>query len=488
MVARGEPALLGRRAGARHHHGRHRPRRRERGRGVRGRRPRLRADRRRRCRLDRLRPRSSGRSSARSRRCRPTTTGSTRPRRRSTTCASARRSRRRSTGDASRASPRTTRRPSRPRWSRRASPAGATATSCRCTTRTRPARCWPRPATRAAPGFPEVTLVTGGSPTTRRSSTELERELGIDDRCRDDGLRPYFDRLDTRSAGDVVPVVGRRLPRPQRLPRASCSAAGPSTTTAAGARPSSTRRSPTPCAATDEAAAERAYDRAEDVVQRDVPVIPMSYGTGWALSRTGSSAPGRTAWAPAHGGAGVGGDSDGAASRSWRAWRRWSLALALASWSGAAAAGPRGRVRVRDADASRVVRRGDRRDPAGDPRRARPIGSRCWSRSPTPGPAGHRGDRAGGRLDDAPAHARRTRRPHPAQHAGPRPLAHHDRRRRHGLGPEVRTVVRDDRFDWQTVQRRRRPGPLVRGRPGLRRTRPAHRRGGGRGDRARCSA
>ena len=29
------------------------------------------------------------------------------------------------------------------------------------------------------------------------------------------------------------------------------------------------------------------YDRAEDVVQRDVPVIPMSYGAGWALSRDG---------------------------------------------------------------------------------------------------------------------------------------------------------------------------------------------------------
>jgi oligopeptide transport system substrate-binding protein len=39
--------------------------------------------------------------------------------------------------------------------------------------------------------------------------------------------------------------------------------------------------------ASDEATAGAAYDRAEDLVQRDVPVVPMSYGTGWALSRDG---------------------------------------------------------------------------------------------------------------------------------------------------------------------------------------------------------
>ena len=37
----------------------------------------------------------------------------------------------------------------------------------------------------------------------------------------------------------------------------------------------------------DAAAAAAAYDRAEAVVQRDVPVVPVAYGTGWALSRTG---------------------------------------------------------------------------------------------------------------------------------------------------------------------------------------------------------
>lgn len=39
--------------------------------------------------------------------------------------------------------------------------------------------------------------------------------------------------------------------------------------------------------ATDPAAARSAYDRAEAIVRSDVPVVPLSYGTGWALSRTG---------------------------------------------------------------------------------------------------------------------------------------------------------------------------------------------------------
>jgi ABC-type oligopeptide transport system substrate-binding subunit len=40
-------------------------------------------------------------------------------------------------------------------------------------------------------------------------------------------------------------------------------------------------------AATDPAVMAAAYDRAEAIVQRDAPVIPVSYGTGWALAREG---------------------------------------------------------------------------------------------------------------------------------------------------------------------------------------------------------
>jgi ABC-type oligopeptide transport system substrate-binding subunit len=40
-------------------------------------------------------------------------------------------------------------------------------------------------------------------------------------------------------------------------------------------------------AATEATDIRAAYDRAEGVVQRDVPVVPVSYGTGWALAREG---------------------------------------------------------------------------------------------------------------------------------------------------------------------------------------------------------
>ena len=40
-------------------------------------------------------------------------------------------------------------------------------------------------------------------------------------------------------------------------------------------------------AATDPAVAAAAYDAAEAIVASDAPVIPIGYGTGWALARDG---------------------------------------------------------------------------------------------------------------------------------------------------------------------------------------------------------
>ena len=133
------------------HRGRHRPRWPERGRGVRGRRPRLHAHRRASMPTGSPTTRPSARSSARSPRCRSTTTASTPAARRSTTCASARRSRGRRLAAHRRllAVPTARRRrdvdgpaghPGPERARRR--PAS--------TTPTRPARCSPRPASRAA--------------------------------------------------------------------------------------------------------------------------------------------------------------------------------------------------------------------------------------------------------------------------------------------------------------------------------------------------
>ena len=48
-------------------------------------------------------------------------------------------------------------------------------------------------------------------------------------------------------------------------------------------------------ATTDEAGGGGRHDRAEDIVQRDAPAVPVTYGTGWALARQGLLGAGRTA-------------------------------------------------------------------------------------------------------------------------------------------------------------------------------------------------
>ena len=58
------------------------------------------------------------------------------------------------------------------------------------------------------------------------------------------------------------------------------------TTTATGA-PGVRRRDRRRGAATDPAAILAAYERAETIVQRDAPAIPLSNGSGWALARKG---------------------------------------------------------------------------------------------------------------------------------------------------------------------------------------------------------
>ena len=140
---------------------------------------------------------------------------------------------------------------------------------------------------RTGSGFPRVTLVTGGSPYDEAIVAELERELGIriDQETMD--FDAYFDRLDTDPPQMWFLSWVGRLSGPQRLPGRAAPARIRSTTTGtglAGVRRGHRggRRRPRIRPPSD-----AAYDRAEDIVQRDVPVIPMSYGTGWALAKAG---------------------------------------------------------------------------------------------------------------------------------------------------------------------------------------------------------
>jgi oligopeptide transport system substrate-binding protein len=135
-------------------------------------------------------------------------------------------------------------------------------------------------------GFPTVTYLTGGSPYASGMIADVERVLGIDVRLETIDFDTYFDRLVVDppaiwSLGWVADYPGRndflgvllRSGQSNNYGRWS-NAEFDAAIAEAGA-------------ATDPAAANAAYDRAESIVQREAPVVPLAYGPGWALSRDG---------------------------------------------------------------------------------------------------------------------------------------------------------------------------------------------------------
>ena len=134
-------------------------------------------------------------------------------------------------------------------------------------------------------GFPTTTLITFGGGFDEAIITELERELGVrvQFEVMTDG---YFDRLETEppqmwSLGWVADYPGRNDFLGVLLQ------SGASANYGRWSSPEFDAAIVEAGSATDETAASAAYDRAEGVVRDQVPVVPLAYGTGWALSRTG---------------------------------------------------------------------------------------------------------------------------------------------------------------------------------------------------------
>jgi oligopeptide transport system substrate-binding protein len=134
-------------------------------------------------------------------------------------------------------------------------------------------------------GFPETVLMTGGSAFDAGIVSQVKHELGItlEAETMADG---YFDRL----AGDppamwslawVADYPGRNdflgvllaTGATNNYGRWSSQAFDGAIAEAIGA--------------TDATAASAAFDKAETIVRDDVPVVPVSYGPGWSLSRKG---------------------------------------------------------------------------------------------------------------------------------------------------------------------------------------------------------
>jgi oligopeptide transport system substrate-binding protein len=135
-------------------------------------------------------------------------------------------------------------------------------------------------------GFPAVTMITGGGPYDAAVVAQVKQELGIDLSYETEGFDTYFTRL-----ADDAPAIwslswiadypGRNDFLGVLLGSDSTNDYGHWTSPAfdQAITDAGTAANPT--------AASAAYDRAEAIVERDVPVVPVAYGTGWALSRPG---------------------------------------------------------------------------------------------------------------------------------------------------------------------------------------------------------
>ncbi|MGZ6339775.1 MAG: ABC transporter substrate-binding protein [Candidatus Limnocylindrales bacterium] len=135
-------------------------------------------------------------------------------------------------------------------------------------------------------GFPKVALVTSGYGYDEGILAQLKANLGLDLGYEVMAGDEYFTRLSTDPPAFwaltwVVDYpgpddfLGLLLGTGQRNDYGGWSSAEFDAAIAAAG------------AATDPAAIRAAFDRAQAVVQRDVPAIPVSYGTGWAIAQTG---------------------------------------------------------------------------------------------------------------------------------------------------------------------------------------------------------
>jgi ABC-type oligopeptide transport system substrate-binding subunit len=132
--------------------------------------------------------------------------------------------------------------------------------------------------------FPETTLMTFGGGFDEAILGELERELGITLAWETMG-EGYFDRLANETPqmwtlGWVADYPGRNDFLGVLLQTGASNNYGRWSSAAFDAAIADAG------SATDPDVASEAYDEAERIVQAEVPVVPVVYTAGWALSRT----------------------------------------------------------------------------------------------------------------------------------------------------------------------------------------------------------
>lgn len=134
-------------------------------------------------------------------------------------------------------------------------------------------------------GFPKVTLVSAGYSYDEAIVKEIHDVLGVTVAYETMPFEQYFTRLSTDppafwSLSWVADYPGPNDFLGVLLGAGASSNYGGWQSDAFGAAIDAAT------SATDSAAATAAYEQAERVVARDVPLIPVSYSAGWALSRS----------------------------------------------------------------------------------------------------------------------------------------------------------------------------------------------------------
>jgi oligopeptide transport system substrate-binding protein len=135
-------------------------------------------------------------------------------------------------------------------------------------------------------GFPEVTLVDSGAGYDEAILAEIQRELGIAVRYEGMEYGPYFQRLSADPPAFWSLAWVADYPGPNDF-LGLLLGTGSSNDYGRWSSPEFDAAIAQAGAATDPAAIRAAFDAAESIVQRDVPVVPVSYGAGYALAREG---------------------------------------------------------------------------------------------------------------------------------------------------------------------------------------------------------
>jgi ABC-type transport system substrate-binding protein len=135
-------------------------------------------------------------------------------------------------------------------------------------------------------GFPTVTFVDPGLAVSRAVRSEVKRELGIDIAVESMDFDPYFVRLAADPPAIWTLSWVADYPGPNDFLRVLLGS-GQTNNYGRWVSADFDKAIAEADAATDPTVAAAAYDRAQRVIQRDAPAIPLSYGPGWALSRTG---------------------------------------------------------------------------------------------------------------------------------------------------------------------------------------------------------